>query len=325
MTSSQSSKSLVICHDRIVGSSIWNIARDLTPVFEKEGYTVQTVRVGADWEGTPDLFLNLVPSHLPKLLDQKRFRGIGKIVSVLTCHLDEFPILKPVQWLAPHCLLDIPLIVPSEHSYVCARRYAKSWYCPSKSLKFISNLKLSSYGIAPGFSPGANDKNKFVVPANGWAYGKRLDLLHDITVYIKTLHPETTHTFWHAEKRRQEQEKAPEFNWVVQPPTLEEYQQNIRDCGLFVATARAESFGLMYLELLLSGVVGVFPNRPWVHSLIPGYKYVADTDPGLTRMALAVYDSYEECHQYLLSEVIPSIRARYSQERFVKDVISCSY
>ncbi|MDR0782765.1 MAG: glycosyltransferase family 1 protein [Propionibacteriaceae bacterium] len=43
----------------------------------------------------------------------------------------------------------------------------------------------------------------------------------------------------------------------------------------FVATAREESYGLEYLEAMCAGAIGIFPDREWVHALLPAnYPFI---------------------------------------------------
>ena len=43
----------------------------------------------------------------------------------------------------------------------------------------------------------------------------------------------------------------------------------------FLATAADESYGLEYLEALVAGAVGVFPDLPWARALLPeGYPFL---------------------------------------------------
>lgn len=59
--------------------------------------------------------------------------------------------------------------------------------------------------------------------------------------------------------------------WFVgPPPSREQYLEELAGQDVFLATAREESYGLQYLELMAAGAVGVFPDRPWARAILPG-------------------------------------------------------
>jgi hypothetical protein len=51
--------------------------------------------------------------------------------------------------------------------------------------------------------------------------------------------------------------------------TREDYWHELARTTAFLATAREESYGLAYIEALVAGAVGVFPDRPWARALVP--------------------------------------------------------
>jgi len=54
-----------------------------------------------------------------------------------------------------------------------------------------------------------------------------------------------------------------------------EYWGRLAETDAFLATAQDESYGLQYVEAMYAGVVGVFPDRAWVRSIVPpGYPFV---------------------------------------------------
>jgi hypothetical protein len=88
---------------------------------------------------------------------------------------------------------------------------------------------------------------------------------------------------------------------------------------LFLCTSNYESFGLYYLELLASGAVGVFLDKPWVRALLPGYRYVAKKDD-LLGMLKHVREHHAEAKQYIQENVLPFIRATYTIDRFAGEL-----
>lgn len=52
----------------------------------------------------------------------------------------------------------------------------------------------------------------------------------------------------------------------------DDYWSALSRTTAFVATAEEEAYGLEYVEALAAGVIGIFPDRPWAHALVPeGY------------------------------------------------------
>ncbi|AYD90133.1 glycosyltransferase family 1 protein [Actinomyces sp. 2119] len=57
--------------------------------------------------------------------------------------------------------------------------------------------------------------------------------------------------------------------------TRSSYWQALARTTAFLATAQEESYGLLYVEALGAGVVGVMPDRPWARALVPqGYPFL---------------------------------------------------
>jgi hypothetical protein len=52
-------------------------------------------------------------------------------------------------------------------------------------------------------------------------------------------------------------------------PSRADYWKALARTTAFLATAEEESYGLEYIEALVSGAVGVFPDKDWAHALLP--------------------------------------------------------
>ncbi|WP_206610462.1 glycosyltransferase family 1 protein [Actinomyces wuliandei] len=67
-------------------------------------------------------------------------------------------------------------------------------------------------------------------------------------------------------------------DWVWVGPltaTRSSYWQALARTTAFLATAQEESYGLLYVEALGAGVVGVLPDLPWARALVPqGYPFL---------------------------------------------------
>lgn len=52
------------------------------------------------------------------------------------------------------------------------------------------------------------------------------------------------------------------------------YWEALASTTAFLATATEESYGLEYVEALAAGVIGILPDEPWAHQLVPqGYPF----------------------------------------------------
>lgn len=61
-----------------------------------------------------------------------------------------------------------------------------------------------------------------------------------------------------------------EWAWVGPlTATREDYWQALARTTAFLATATDESYGLEYIEALVAGAIGVFPDRPWARAILP--------------------------------------------------------
>ncbi|MDE0573766.1 glycosyltransferase family 1 protein [Demequina sp. B12] len=85
-----------------------------------------------------------------------------------------------------------------------------------------------------------------------------------------------------------------EWAWVGPlTATREDYYYRLARTTAFLATAQDESYGLEYVEAMVAGAVGVFPDLPWARALLPDkypllYADVREAEQLLTR---AVTDS----------------------------------
>jgi hypothetical protein len=71
-------------------------------------------------------------------------------------------------------------------------------------------------------------------------------------------------------------------------PSRQQYWEALAATTAFLATAREETYGLEYIEALLAGAVGVFPDLPWAHAIVPGsypffYRTAAEAEALLLR------------------------------------------
>ncbi len=65
--------------------------------------------------------------------------------------------------------------------------------------------------------------------------------------------------------------------------TADDYWTELGKTAAFVATSIEESYGLVYVEAMRAGAIGILPNRPWARKLVPDhypylYNSIADAE-----------------------------------------------
>lgn len=101
-------------------------------------------------------------------------------------------------------------------------------------------------------------------------------------------------------------EKAMDYarkEWVWTGPltaTRESYWSALARTTAFLATAEDVSYGLMYVEALGAGVIGILPDKPWARALVPeDYPFVfRDLAEAETMLARALREP-EACRRQL--------------------------
>lgn len=129
-------------------------------------------------------------------------------------------------------------------------------------------------------------------------------------------------------------EKAMAFsrlNWVwVGPLTAERtsYYEALSRTTAFLATATDEAYGMSYVEAMGAGVIGVFPNLPWVHNLVPeGYPYLYNTNEEAEALLYRAVTEPEACRAELDAVAGGSfaqwIHDHHSDDAFDREVTAC--
>lgn len=315
---------VAVITDKLEGYSIdtlaFGIERELVP-----HRPVRVVRPGKD---VPDAIkgacvINLNEGYLGDLTKQFRWARPRSVVTVLAGNWEGTSLADQFGLMAHHLSpksggVPLRLAPHSRHTFGNLQSTTKQYLAPAAGRGFLANVVPVMCGIEPGFEPGANDPDVLVVPYNRVSSQKHPKLHAEasasyaavmasrgVTVdhrfYCKTGGPFTT----------------PEGPYAIlpQPDSRDQFRTNIAQCGMFLSTSLYESFGLYYLELLASGVVGVFLDKPWVHSLLPGYRYVA-SPKNLAAMMLHVRDNYAEARSYVLNDIRPYVLASYPFSKF---------
>jgi hypothetical protein len=83
-------------------------------------------------------------------------------------------------------------------------------------------------------------------------------------------------------------------------PNRQQYWEALAGTTAFLATAREETYGLEYIEALLAGAVGVFPDLPWARAILPeGYPFLYRAPAEAESMLLRAVTDTAACRAQL--------------------------
>ncbi len=117
--------------------------------------------------------------------------------------------------------------------------------------------------------------------------------------------------------------------WWVGPLTAsrDDYWDALGHTTAFLATATEESYGLEYIEALVAGAIGIFPDRPWARAILPdGYPFLFNTaDEAESLLYRAVTDT-AACRRELDAaaggDFANWMRARHDDDAFDASIIA---
>lgn len=120
-----------------------------------------------------------------------------------------------------------------------------------------------------------------------------------------------------------------DYAWVGPlTSTREAYWDALARTTAFLATANEESYGLEYVEAMLAGAIGIFPDRPWAHALVPkGYPFIYGDAPVAETMLLRAVRETDACRAEL-DRLVPGgsfadwIRTQHNDDDFEKALVS---
>lgn len=82
--------------------------------------------------------------------------------------------------------------------------------------------------------------------------------------------------------------------------TREDYYYRLARTTAFLATARDESYGLEYVEAMVAGAIGIFPDRPWARALLPqDYPFLYADASGAEELLLRAVTDPAGCRALL--------------------------
>lgn len=300
------------------GSSMYLVGKQIADL----GGAVLCTSIGEQMKGCEKV-ITLVPEDVPKLEQARRFIGVGEVIVFLAANWEEYSLWERGSMLA--YATEHPMVVHSPHSYSEVSKTFKSLLSPAKQKALGQNLKYIPYGISDEFSPTRRDPLKWIVPYNRVNQGqKNLSAHREITEKFKIMmRGKTEHRFIVIGAAGFEKDAdLSAYEVVQQPDTREGYLQLIADRGAFLCTSNYESFGIYYLELLCSGIVGVFLDKPWIRGLLPDYPLIAENQAQAVALMKDVTENYDKWYAIITEQWIPFIRQTYDLKRFATSIVT---
>lgn len=103
--------------------------------------------------------------------------------------------------------------------------------------------------------------------------------------------------------------------------TKESYWEALSHTTAFLATAQDESYGLEYVEAMLAGVIGIFPEKAWVHTILPDrypfiYQHLDEAERMLTRAITEPDACRAELDACVGGSFTDWVRSRHSDDDF---------
>jgi hypothetical protein len=316
---------LVILTEKQIASSLRMMALDLQKTLRLQGHDVLVVdHIGEHLVHAN--ILNLVPEYALKLFKQKRFLHFDSLVNVFAPNLKDYAEVDLPSLL--YTSISYPMVYHSPYHYSSAMAKVRGLFAPARARALMRNMHHVDYGILPGFRDrGENRRDEWIVPFNRYNQTQKNIRLHSevsrqVAQTLQAKHGvQIRHHFKYGGDLRMED--APELQQYIvaeQPATREEYMQSAREMGMFICTANFESFGIYYLELLASGVVGVFLDKEWNRELLPEYPFRTDCD-NLAAMAVQVYENFDAAKNVLRDTVLSVIDRKYRIDHFASRMV----
>jgi hypothetical protein len=272
--------------------------------------------------------LCLHPRLLGDIRSIRRYKPYYSVMGLLLGDTMEYT-KSEILGLFGHMIEGIPVVSPSPYIAGELRREAKANLAPSRfrSMRFPVELM----GLRPGFSPGENDKNSWVLPTNRWLdtakqCSKASDVLRRAAETVQAKHSATPHVRMvyapDASPTPEVRERHKSLSFEIQPKQLSVYQKQASETGISLCMSTHESFGLYHLELIASGCCVVFLDRPWIRSLLPDYPYLYG-EKDLESALLTVWENFEEVSKDIREVWSPRVIKEFDLSRWSHDL--CKY
>ena len=119
-----------------------------------------------------------------------------------------------------------------------------------------------------------------------------------------------------------------EWAWVGPlTATRETYWSALARTTAFLATSTDESYGLEYIEALVAGAVGIFPDRAWARAILPEdypffYRTPAEAEAQLFRAVTDTAACRAELDVAAGGSFAEWLRARHDDDRFDEAIVA---
>jgi hypothetical protein len=231
--------------------------------------------------------------------------------------------------LALSCAL-FPTFANSERTATEVREIVSAWTVPplaEKAAVAWVNLGIRMEHVQPRQEPAVP---VVLYPAIYLSERKQPQLFLDVVERVVKQTPIRVEARLHESHLISEQAmRLSRRDWAwVGPLTAsrEDYWHALARTTAFLATATEESYGLAYIEALVAGAVGVFPDRPWARAILPeGYPFLYRTAAEAEQMLLRAVTDTAACRSELDRAAGGSfsewLRVRHDDDTFEREIV----
>lgn len=314
---------IAIFGDKSLDSSVGQMAAAFAAALESAGHHPVVTSDPAE-AIKADLCVNLMMRQAHRLHKAQRFGRCRHFIQWYAQNPENFEDYE----VATHLMVAAQgkLVVQSAHLQSMLNDYMRRVFSAAYIKRVYEATLRIDYGVSDAFRWSENnDPDKFVAPFNRVNETfKRFSMHRTITETVKQSLALRGHATEHHFVRAKDMGMAglPESHpyLVRDQPAREVYEAEAGTYGFFISTSRSESYGLYYVELLLSGVVGLFLTAPWVRALLPDYPFVFESRKELTQAAIALHGNYAEARR-LLRDYLEGRESRYRASTFHSTMI----
>lgn len=310
-------------------ASLRIMAEDMRQILREMGYNAVIITKCPQGiaDERADLLINFSVKDLVTIQRQAgRWWYCNQLLNVFTMSCETYTRARFAGMLAS--ALDTPIICISKAIYDDLFYRGRELFNAASMRTIQRNMVWINYGVLDIFTfSKKTNLDAFLCPITRLSNDKRYEDHQEATIktmalfHLRGYQPTTTmfltKKYW-ATKLKSATTDGYEVKEMILDRTT--YAQELQKYAFAIVTTHFESFGLYYIELLLSGVICIFTDYPWVHKLLPGYKYVCKKED-LPSLAIHLRDHYDEAFAYIESEVIPFIRQNYLLKTFAEKLL----
>lgn len=246
------------------------------------------------------------PDDVQKALDLKRYQPYKSLYVLMGGNHLEYPPHQMMGWMVG--LVSGALdgyIVHSQYNYDAIMAMCRQYLGGSALQTIRKKLHLVLWGVSDEFQFNLEGRQatKWVVPFNRVSHHyKNMGLHHDVCTQLQSAVAGMEQLFiFNGITGKYDESGYPAYT-VVPQGDRHQYKLYIEPCSAFLCTSPSESFGIYYLELMKSGLVGVFHDKPWARLLLPDYPLMFNAQE-LPGACLSVVQNLPQ-YQAMLKEYV---------------------